>query len=112
MKKPKITPIEESSFGVYVWQLPSGEVLGDTDGNILNIPSEKYDLSKIAIIRKSAAYYGYPEGEARFLSGRRRVTEEEYQEQKGRMAEGKTPDIYDAPALLDELAEREQNGAG
>ena len=110
MKNLKITPVEESSFGLYVWKLPSGEVLGDTDGNVLNIPSEKYDLKKIAIIRKSAAYYGYPEGEAMFLPSRRRVTEEEYEEQVDRMKAGKTPDVYDAPALLDELAAKEQHG--
>ena len=110
MKNFKITPVEESSFGMYVWQLPSGEVLGDTEGNILNVPSEKYDLAKIKIIREAAAHYGYPEGEPRFLSGRRRVTDEEYDEQVERMKEGKTPDIYDAPALLDELAAKEQNG--
>jgi hypothetical protein len=47
-----------------------------------------------------------------FLQSRRRVTEEEYEEQIERMKDGKTPDVYDAPALLDEIAAKEQNGAG
>lgn len=95
---------------MYVWQLPSGEVLGDTEGNILNVMSEEYDLGKMKILRDAATHYGYPEGKCRFLPGRRRVTDEELEEQTSRMADGLTPDIYDAPALLDELRYNEQNG--
>lgn len=110
MKNFRMRKVDESSFGVYVWKLPTGEVLGNEDGDILNIPSQQYDLSKIKKLRDAATSYGYPDGEAVFMSGRRRVTDEEEQEQIERMKEGKTPDVYDAGALLDELAANKQHG--
>jgi hypothetical protein len=110
MKNFRMRKVDESSFGLYVWKLPTGEILGDEDGNILNVPSEQYNLGRIKILRDAATHYGYPEGEPLFMSGRRRVTDEEEEEQIERMKEGKTPDIYDAPALLDELAAKEQHG--
>lgn len=109
-KNSRIQEIQESTFGLYAWKLPDGRLLGDTDGNILNVPSEQYDLRKIKILRDAATSYGYPDGEAVFMAGHRRVTDEEYDEQKDRMKSGLTPDPYDAPALLDELAYKEQHG--
>lgn len=94
---------------MYVWQLPDGEYLGNTEGDILNIPSEKWDLRKMKNLRDAATNYGYPEGEAIFLPGRRRVNSDELEEQKDRLKQGLTPDIYDAPALLDELRSAKQN---
>lgn len=110
MTKSNFKPVEESSFGMYVWKLPSGEILGNTDGDVLNVMSEKYDLGKMKILRDAATYYGFPEGEAVFLPGRRRVTEDELEEQKDRLKQGLTPDIYDAPALMDEIRANQQHG--
>jgi hypothetical protein len=42
----------------------------------------------MAEIRKAAAHYGQPEGQAVFIPGIGRVTEEEYQEDKYRMENG------------------------
>jgi hypothetical protein len=108
--KSSFKPVQETTFGMYVWELPNGEILGNTDGDILNVMSEQYDLGKMKILRDAATHYGYPEGKCKFLPGRRRVTEDELAEQVQRLAEGKTPDIYDAPALIDELKNGQQHG--
>lgn len=110
MTNSKFRPVEESSFGLYVWKLPSGELLGNTDGDVLNVPSEKFDLGKMKMLRDAATYYGFPEGECVFLSGRRRVTEDELEEQKERLKDGLTPDVYDAGALMDEVRNKQQHG--
>lgn len=60
----------------------------DDDDNVLNIPSERGDITKMAELRKAAAHYGQPEGQAVFIPGIGRVTEEEYQEDKYRMENG------------------------
>lgn len=79
---------DQSNFGIYVWLLPDGNIFKDDDDNVLNIPSEKGDLQKIVEIKKAASYYGQPDGQAVFIPGIGRVTEEEYQEDKHRMENG------------------------
>ncbi len=110
MTNSSFKPVKETSFGMYVWQLPDGTYLGNTEGDILNVMSEEYDLGKMKILRDAATHYGYAEGKCVFLPGRRRVTEEELEEQQERLRLGLTPDIYDAPALMDELRAAKQNG--
>jgi len=80
-----------ADFGVYVWQLPNGQNFEDEDGNVLNIPSMRYDLQKIKHITEAARHYGQPEGQPVFLAGVGRVTEETAREDIDRMAEGLTP---------------------
>lgn len=89
MKKPKLSVVKDNSkYGIYVWMLPDGSVFADEDRNILNIPSERGDITKMAEIRKAAAHYGQPDGEAMFIPGVGRVTEEEYQEDLERRNSG------------------------
>jgi hypothetical protein len=112
MSSPKI--VEESRYGVYIW-LVEGKPLGDGEGNFLSIASVKGDGKKIHNIRSVAHAIlkenGYePQGEPFFMSGRRKITDEEYQEQKTRQALGLVPDIYDAGALREELAFERQHG--
>lgn len=88
LKKSKI---RESDIGVYVWQLPSGNFLADTEGHILNVPSEFGDLSKMVELQKAAKHYGFPEGKAVFEEVHR-CTEQEYQDQMQELIEsGTTP---------------------
>lgn len=83
--------IRESDIGVYVWQLPNGNVLADTDGNILNVPSEFGNLSKMVELQVAAKHYGYPDGKAVFEEVHR-CTEQEYQDQMQELIErGTTP---------------------
>lgn len=87
--------------GIYVWKLPNGEVVGDTYGNVMNIPAMQYDIDAINKITKAAAYYGYPDGKAEFWAGTRRVSDEEYSEQLDRMKEGHIPSETDIGAWMD-----------
>ena len=86
-------------WGLYFWRLPDGHLFKDEDGNMLNIPSMRGDLSKIAELRKADAHYGQPEGEAWFFAGIRRATDEQYEEQKQRLKEGLIPNLDDLGAV-------------
>jgi hypothetical protein len=86
-------------WGLYFWRLPDGHLFKDQEGNLLNIPSMRGDLSKIAELRKAAAYYGQPEGEAWFYAGIKRATDEQYEEQKQRLKEGLIPNLDDLGAV-------------
>lgn len=98
--KSKLTFIDKGyDWGVYVWKKSNGKWFTDGHGSILNIPSMKGDLEKLAELKQAAAYYGEPDGEPVFFSGLSRVTEEEYQEQKDRMAEGLIPNLNDLGAV-------------
>jgi hypothetical protein len=109
MNKIKSQAIEETIYGLYVWQMPDGKWVGDDDGNYLNIPSVKNDKKKMAILKEVVATYGVEEGTPVFLSGRRRVTDEEYAHQRQRLEWGLTPDPYDIGESLDQM-KRIKNG--
>lgn len=101
--KPRITAVEETDKGVYVWEMADGRVVGDDDGNFLSIASVKGDLAKIKKLTDAVRSYGILEGGPRFLAGRRKITDDEYEEQMWRAQNGLVPDPYDAGALRDEL---------
>jgi hypothetical protein len=96
-----------AKYGLYVWQLPNGELFKDENNNILNIPSMEYDFNKMYIIQQAADYYGQPEGRAVFMPGVGRVTEEEYQEDLQRMNAGLLP-LGDTEAWRDAARSRRQ----
>ena len=96
----KVTLIEKNyDWGLYVWKRANGKWFTDGEGNILNIPSMKGDVAQIAKLKQAAAYYGEPDGEPYFFAGLGRVTDEEYSEQKQRMAEGLIPNLNDLGAV-------------
>jgi len=98
--KSKATFIpKDYDWGLYFWRLPSGHLFHDNEGNLLNIPAIKHDLSKIAELRKAAAYYGQPEGEPWFYPGIRRATDEQLSEQKDRLKAGLIPNLDDLGAV-------------
>ena len=107
MKTTGVRAIEESEFGIYVWQMPDGRWVGDGDGHYMNIPARKGDLEKIIALRKAARYYGVEEGEPVFLSNRRRVSDAEYDHQKERLIDGKVADELDY-AAVEEAARHNQ----
>jgi len=100
--KTRVRVIEEkfSDAGIYVWQLPSGKYFTDGDGNALSIESMINDMSKIKEITEAAAYYGQPEGKPVFFSNVKKISDEEYNEQKDRMAQGFIPSANDLGALI------------
>ena len=86
-------------WGLYVYKKSNGKWFADETGSVLNIPSDRGDVSKIAELKKAAMHYGDDgEGEAVFVPGLHRISEEEYSEQKERMANGLIPSMNDLGA--------------
>jgi hypothetical protein len=101
--KTKVSIVEEpfSDYGIYVWQLRSGKMFTDGEGNALSIDSMKGDESRIALLRNEAAWLGQPDGQAVFFANVRKVSDEEYSEQIDRMSQGYIPSETDLGALVD-----------
>lgn len=98
----RVTVVEESEYGLWVWETAEGGVLTDADRNTLNIPGTKYDLNAMSRIRAAAYSTGITSGRPKFLSGHRRVTQSEWEDQMERAIDGETfPDWYD-PGFIDE----------
>lgn len=97
--------VEEVPYGMYVWQNPDGDIFSDDDGNVMNVFCMKGDRRAIAALVEAARHYGAGEGKPVWWSGKRRVTDEELEEQQQRERWGLTPDPLDLGALRDaELA--------
>jgi hypothetical protein len=97
----RIKVIEKNyNWGLYVYKRANGKWFTDGNGSVLNIPSMRNDISKISELKQAAIYYGDPgDGECIFVPGLNRVSEEEYSEQKQRMAEGLIPNLNDLGAV-------------
>ena len=86
-------------WGLYVYKKSNGRWFTDGEGSVLNIPSMRGDISKIAELKKAATHYGDPgDGEAVFVPGLTRITEEEHSEQMDRMKSGLIPSMNDLGA--------------
>lgn len=100
MKKLKrISKVDESLYGVCVWRMPDGAFLGDGDGNVLSIEGKMYDIVLESKMRKAAIYYlgdEAREGSAHWISGARKISENEHDDQMERLMDGHIPDIVDA----------------
>lgn len=107
-KKMKVKVIEESPFGLYVWMTQEGAIVADEDGNYLNIQAMKNDQAKIDILANAAKDCGVEGGKPMFLSGYRRVTEEEYEYQRQRLELGLIPDELDIAAFKEEHAQMQK----
>lgn len=89
-------------WGLYVYKKSNGKWFSDGQGNVLNIPSMKNDISKIAELKNAAIHYGDDgEGQCVFVPGLSRVSEEQYSEMKERMNEGLIPNVNDLGAVYD-----------
>lgn len=106
----KLRPVVDNNLGLYVWQMPNGQYVGDDDGNIMHIPSEIGDIRKMGALRDAARYYGITEGRPVFLPGERAISDAEYEDQVARAKAGLLPDPYDVGALRDELRARNASG--
>lgn len=86
-------------WGLYVYKKSNGRWFTDGDGSVLNIPSMRGDISKISELKTAAVHYGDPgDGEAVFVPGLTRITEEEHSEQIDRMKSGLIPSMNDLGA--------------
>lgn len=102
--------IEEVPYGMYVWECSDGEVLGDDEGNVMNVFCMKGDRKAIDAITQAARHYGFPDGKAVWWSGKRPITDEELQEQQTREKLGMIADPLDYGAIRDEMRAKKQHG--
>jgi hypothetical protein len=86
-------------WGLYVYKKSNGKWFTDGEGNVLNIQSMRGDISKISELKTAAVHYGDPgDGEAVFVAGLTRITDEEHSEQLDRMKQGLIPSMNDLGA--------------
>jgi hypothetical protein len=103
VRKVRRQVIEDNyGWGLYVYKKADGKWFTDGEGNILNIPSMKNDLSKITELKQAAQYYGDSgDGDCVFVPGLTRVSDETYSEQLDRMKQGYIPSMNDLGAWAD-----------
>jgi hypothetical protein len=103
MKNLKTSVVEETTLGVFVWEMPDGRWVGDDNGNYLSIQGFKGDRTRVNVLTEVVKGYGIHTGSAKFLSGQRKINDEEYQEQIQRLNWGLTPDPLDIGEYKDSL---------
>ena len=108
-KKIKVND-EESILGIYVWEMPDGRWIGDDSGNFLSISSKKGNRERIDALAKVVRSYGIYEGSPKFLSGRRKIDDEEYELQQQRLKWGLTPDPLDIGVYKEEMSKLKNGG--
>lgn len=104
IKKVNQSVVEETTLGIYVWQMPDGRWIGDDEGNFLSVAAHKGNKEKMAMLASAVASYGIDEGEPLFLSNRRKIDDEQFEYQKARLEQGLVPDPFDIGNYKDELA--------
>ena len=102
---------EESTLGIYVWEMPDGRWIGDDDGNFLSVTSKKGNKSKIDALAREVGSFGIYEGRPKFLSARRKIDDEEFEYQKQRLNFGLIPDPMDIGNYKDEMKKLKNGGA-
>lgn len=102
--------VRETRYGCYVWELPSGEILGN-DGNYMLVFGTDDDKNAVEALKRAAKGYGYPEGRVVFWPDVRPVSDMEHDDQVAREEAGLTPDIWDVAAIQEEweALENERN---
>jgi hypothetical protein len=86
-------------WGLYVYKKSTGKWFTDGDGNVLNIESMRGDIAKITELKNAAKHFGDPgDGNAVFVPGLTRISEEEHSEQLDRMVSGLIPSMNDLGA--------------
>ena len=87
------------NWGLYVYKKSDGRWFTDGEGNVLNIESTRGDIAQITKLKNAAKYYGDEgDGEAIFVPGLTRISEEEHSEQLDRMMNGLIPSMNDLGA--------------
>lgn len=110
MGKMKITPIDEVTWGLYMWQMPDESLIMDDEGGYLCVPSLKGDIRQIKKLKDVARHHGLEEGKPIFFAGHRQVTADELEEQRRRAGIGLIPDPMDMPAMMEFIKEQRDMG--
>jgi len=88
------------TWGLYVYKKSNGKWFTDGEGNVLNIPAVRGDITKISELKQAAMYYGDDgDGQCIFVPGLTRVTDEEHSEQMDRFKQGMIPSLNDLGAI-------------
>lgn len=91
---------KDYNWGLYVYKKANGRWFTDGNGNILNIPSLRGDIGQIAKLKDAAKYYGDEgDGQAIFVPGLTRISDEEHSEQVDRFKQGMIPSLNDLGAI-------------
>ena len=110
MKSPKMQVVEETPYGLYLWQMPDGGLVCDEDKNYLNVAALKGDIRKINALKAAAKSFGLEGGRPVWFGGHRQVTDDEYEVQKQRLEWGLIPDELDVPAIKEDLEQKKKMG--
>ena len=87
------------NWGLYVYKKADGSWFTDGEGSVLNVESTRGDINQITKLKNAAKYYGDEgDGEAIFVPGLTRISEEEHSEQLDRMKQGLIPSMNDLGA--------------
>lgn len=87
--------VPESSIGVCLWEI-DGKYLSDGDGGFLSLEGVIGDRRVEEKMRKAARYWtGIEVGQPKWLPGARKISDDEYDDQKERLLDGKIPDVVD-----------------
>jgi hypothetical protein len=103
IKRVNQSIVEDTILGIYVWEMPDGRWIGDDDGNFLSVTSKKGNRQRMNLLADAVRSYGIYEGQPKFLAGKRKIDDEEYQHQKQRLDWGLVPDPYDIGSYKDEM---------
>lgn len=100
--KSRKTIVQDTHLGLYLWQLPSGDLLADNDGNFLNIPAYKGDIVRMSRITQAAKNMGF-DGNPIWYEGSMRINDEEFYMQIDRMLRGLVPNELDIGSYKDDI---------
>jgi hypothetical protein len=97
----KISIVDKGyDWGIYFWKKANGKPFTDGNGSVLNIPSHRGDAIQIHKLQQEATALGQGDGSYEFMPGVARISEDEYAEQKERMARGLIPNLNDLGAVM------------
>ena len=94
-RKPKALLIPETSMGVCLWDMGNKQFLSDGNG-FLSLEGVVGDIRVEEKMRKAAHYWlGEAKGKPHWITGARKVSDDEYYEQLDRLKAGMIPDPVD-----------------
>ena len=93
----KKSVVQEYDYGVCVWRVPTGGYIKDSDGNFLAAEGRLKDPIIEKKMYEAAKYWMGQDfgGQPEWLPGRRKVSDDEYDDQVARLEAGQIPDIVE-----------------
>ena len=98
----KLTVVENDyPYGVCVWRDEDGDILADADNNFLSIDGYCGDQKVEAKMEQAARYWmgASFSGSPAWISGARKISDDEFDDQNERLLVGKVADPYEEAIL-------------